>query len=201
MQSLWQAADSKSPCKSVCSVGVFDGRIDESFLLLPEPVTADHLLQLYERHVYPLFPILHMPTIRRDYESLRNKVPDHTRSTAELIMFYANLNMVFALGCLSGTVIAVETIEERANVFYLRARQLVPLDAIDTPSLETVQYSLLTTQYLQHSKRYNRAHLAVGVAIRTAQTLQLDVVAETAHDQLTREMARRVWHGCVTTER
>ena len=200
IQSIWRASKSRSTYESIFTGESLNGRINTSLLSLPNRATADNLLHLYERHVYPLFPILHMPTIRSTYE--QQQVPGRHQTSSESVVFYAIMNMIFAMGCLSGTAVtAAEKIQERANAFYERARQLLQLDAVDEPSLATVQYSLLTTQYLLYSRRHNRAHSAVGVAIRAAQTLRLDSVAETAVDQRTREMARRVWHGCVTTER
>lgn len=175
--------------------------IDEHLLTLPNRATADHFLESYERHVHPLFPIMHMPSVHRTYEQCWNGDFDQSLTRSDRIVIYASMNIIFGLGCLNSTIEPLETIQERASIFYRRARQLTPLDAVDVPNLEIVQYSLLTTVYMLFTKRLNRCHVAIGVAIRTAQTLKLDSVAEKGVNQRTEAMSRRVWHGCMTIER
>jgi hypothetical protein len=172
-------------------------------LLLPDRATSDDLIDFYARHVYPLFPVIHLPSFRRSYELLWQQVElsESPSLSIDQTVLYANLNMVFALGRLNSTYTKPELTMKQADTYYERARQLVQLDAIDKLTLGTVQYGLMTAQYLLSTKRGNRCHAAVGVAIRAAQSLKLDAIAETAAIQRDREIAKRIWHSCVMTER
>jgi hypothetical protein len=205
IEVLRQAAGPVAPLQPMSFNGTADRTttINAASLVLPERAIADVFLESYKRHVYPLFPVLHMPTFQNHYELVWQQAErsDSCSLGTNQVVLYATLNMVFALGCLNNTYTEPQSVKKQADIYYRRARQLVPLDAIDTVTLETVLYSLLTTHYLLSTTRSNRCHAAIGVAIRAAQSLKLDIIGETAIDQRDREMAKRVWHSCVMIER
>ncbi|KFG78220.1 putative transcriptional regulatory protein [Metarhizium anisopliae] len=176
---------------------------DTSSMVVPRRATADDLIDCYERFVYPLFPILHLPSFRASYMCLWE--PERPGPWETLTMeatFYATLNIVFALGCINNSNVEPHLKLRTAESFYRRARTLMPLDALDSPSLEVVQYLLLTTHYLSFTKYSHRCGNTLAVAIRVSQTLGLHVDKESSSkSQLRREMSRRVWHLCITMER
>lgn len=176
---------------------------DTSSMVVPQRPIADDLLNCYERYHYPLFPILHMPTFRKTYERhWETQRCGQFESLAAEAAFYATLNIVFAVGCLNNSKCEPRLKLPTADTFYRRARALLPLDALDIPSLEAVQCLLLITSYLTYTKYSNRCCNTLSVAIRVAQTLGLDVdIGSSSHKQLRKEMGRRVWHHCLTLER
>jgi hypothetical protein len=176
---------------------------DTSFMVVPKRAVADDLLDCYENYVYPLFPILHMPTFRKSYEGVwERKTQAQSQSLQSEATFYATLNIVFALGCLSNSKVKQQLKLQTADAFYRRARALLPLDALNIPSLEVVQSLLLTASYLSFTKYSNRCCNTLAVAIRVAQAIGLHMdVTSSSSNQLEREMNRRVWHHCLVLER
>lgn len=211
IRDITQIADSQStfqqPQSSLCSKTnvALSVETEKSFMVVPKRATADDLLNCYEKYVYPLFPILHMPTFRASYGRLwEPERQGHSLfdNLAEETTFWATINIVFALGCLNNSSVEPPLKLRTADGFYRRARVLLPLDALDIPSLEVVQCLLLTTSYLSFTKYSNRCYNTLAVAMRVAQTLGLHVDVESSStNQLRREMNRRVWYHCLTLER
>lgn len=174
---------------------------DISSMVIPAREVSDCLVNCYESFVYPLFPMLHMPTFRRHYNALWEPERQFESPAAEAT-FHATLNAVFSLGCLNCDRIEPRLRMRMSDDFYGRARMILPLDALDYPSLGVVHYLLLTAQYLSYTKYSNRFHHVIAVAFRVSQTLGLHKDAESSSDnQLKREMSRRTWHHCLTLER
>ncbi|KAI8632439.1 putative transcriptional regulatory protein [Xylariaceae sp. FL1651] len=177
--------------------------MDISSMVVPLKAAADDLVDCYERLVYPLFPVLHMPTFRENYERLWDaKRPGRLENQAAEATFHAALNIVFALGSINNSKIEPYLKLKTADSFYRRARRIMPLDALDSPSLGVVQYLLLATTYLNFTKYSHRCYNTLAVAIRVSQTLGLNMdVESSSNNQLKREMSRRVWYMCLTLER
>ncbi|KAM0251441.1 hypothetical protein ACHAQJ_008192 [Trichoderma viride] len=176
---------------------------DTSAIVVPDKATADELVLCYEQYVYPLFPLLHMPTFRESYELLwQPQGQAQFESLASKVTFCGVLNIVFALGCLNNSHIERQLKLRTADKFYQRTRALLPLDALDVPSIGVVQCLLLTTIYLSCTKYSHRCCNTLAVAIRVAHTLGLHMTVEpTSSNQLAREMSARVWYHCITLER
>ncbi len=185
------------------TIHTWSTEMDALVLVVPDRPTADILVLCYERYLYPLFPLLHMPTFYEQYELIWNAQGQaQFASLASKVSFYAILNIVLALGCLNNSHIEHPLKQRTAQVFYHRARHLLPLDALDEPSMEVVQYLLLTVIYLSCTKYSSRCCNALAVAIRVAQSLGLHLSHETNSDnQLAREMGKRVWYHCLSLER
>ncbi|RAH78358.1 hypothetical protein BO86DRAFT_368945 [Aspergillus japonicus CBS 114.51] len=167
--------------------------------LMPTRRIADALMLHFWSYVHPIFPILHKPTFVSIYESLW--IPDadisHRGSCIDSPVTQAILNIAFALGCKRGDQ------EDLAERFYRKSRQYYSADAVDLPSLETVQLLLLTGIYLQSTKYASRCWSVVGLAIRYAQYLGLHLEdhGQIPRSQLEQEMRCRVWHSCVMIDR
>ncbi|VTT58333.1 unnamed protein product [Fusarium fujikuroi] len=169
-----------------------------SQVVLPSREVADDFIECYERLVYPMFPVLHMPSFKARYlrvwESPSN---DQALDTT----FAASLNIVFALGCLNSSNTEPSLILSTAETFYERSRSILPLDSLDRPSIEVVQYLLLTGNYLSFTKYSHRYCNTLAMAIQVAQTIDLHRADHDTTSQLQREMGRRVWHLCLTMQR
>lgn len=166
---------------------------------LPPREIADDFVDCYERMVYPIFPVLHLPTFKRRYLQLWERA-----SSAQAVdtTFKATINMVFALGCVNSSKIEPALILKTASTFYDRARGIMPLDSLDSPSIEVVRYLLLTGNYLSFTKYSNRYCNTMAVAIQVAQTIGLHQAQKPpSSNQLQLEMGKRVWHLCLTMQR
>ncbi|SCV36739.1 related to transcription activator protein acu-15 [Fusarium fujikuroi] len=168
-----------------------------SQVVLPSREVADDFIECYERLVYPMFSVLHMPSFKARYlrvwESPSN---DQALDTT----FAASLNIVFALGCLNSSNTEPSLILSTAETFYERSRSILPLDSLDRPSIEVVQYLLLTGNYLSFTKYSHRYCNTLAMAIQVAQTIDLHRADHDTTSQLQREMGRRVWHLCLTMQ-
>lgn len=176
---------------------------DSSSMVFPPRRISDELLKTYQRHVSVVFPILNMVSFRTKYEELwRKSTPEQPTPVAVSdIVFYAMLNMVFALGSLNTPNAEPRAQIQVADVFYRRARRLVQLESLDASSLEAIQYCLLTASYLLSTKYTNRCHTTLAVAIRYAQLLNLHDDTEIFNNQLKRELGKRLWHLSLTMDR
>ncbi|RYC60288.1 hypothetical protein CHU98_g5905 [Xylaria longipes] len=190
-ESLWEQNDSL-PVET-----------DRFSMVVPERAISDDLLDSYERLVYPLFPILHMPSFRSCYKRLWDaRKPVRFETQTEEAVFHATLNVVFALGCINDSTTESHLKMRTADCFYRRARKILPLDALDHLSLGVAQYLLLMSTYLSFTKYTNRCCNTLAVAIRVCQILGLQDDADlSSSNQLNREMRRRVWHICLALER
>lgn len=171
---------------------------------LPRHRVADNYMRCYWLVVHPVFPILHKPSFEALYNQLWEAGDSEDGSdTMEDPVMLSILNMVFANGCLFSDNVEREAKSELADQFYQRSRRILPLDAIDSISIPTVQSLLLTGIYLQSTQYSSRSWHTVGMAIRAAQSLglHLDQRVPTSGGQLAREMRRRIWHICVTLDR
>ena len=117
--------------------------------------------------------------------------------------FHCILNTAFALACQLNGLIAPESREACSVVFFNRAKTLLQFDILEVGSFELVQALLLMSQYLQSTNSPSRCWIVAGLAIRIAQGLGLhqDAIVMTMPSQRDREMARRVWHGCILMDR
>ena len=207
IQEIRQIADIQFPARLQESLrekpNAWPVETDTLSMVVPQRAMADDFLDSYEKHIHPLFPILHMPTFRESYKRLwQPQTGGQFESLVGEATFYATLNIVFALGCLNNSKVEPRLKLRTADSFYRRARVLLPLDALDIPSLEVVQCLLLTTNYLSFTRYSNRCCNTLAVAIRIAQALGLHMDVESpSSNKLKREISRRVWHHCLTLER
>jgi hypothetical protein len=173
---------------------------------LPPRATADKLLDLYRRRVHSLYPFIHWQTLLSGYHRLWSpereigEAPPGVglgASDCPLFALYSALNIMFALGLqFSGE--PFEKCEAMSRIFFRRSRRLFHIDILDRGNLALVQALLIMAQYLQSTNLPNRCWNVVGLACRVAQGLGLHLQdGDESRSQLTVEIRRRTWHGCV----
>lgn len=167
--------------------------------VLPPRQRANHLLDIYWRLVDSLYPFLD----RVEVESLYQRVWSGESIGEDGPVFLSLLNLVFSIACTLDAAIAPERRESAAEVFYQRSRELMDLKLVQRQSLLTVQCFLLVGQYLQSTNDPQQCWNFVGLAIRMAQSLGLDMLSTKAPvpGSPDTETLRRVWHSCVLMDR
>ena len=168
---------------------------DVDALVLPPRRTADHLVGLYFKYVHTLYPWLHEPSFRAQYEGLW-MAPRGINEDDPL--FYCLLNLVLALGCQFSTLF--ESSIHSGDTFFNRAKTLLGFSIFDVGTLQVVQALLLMGSYLQSTNRPNRCWNVLGMGIRVAQGLGLHI-ERSSGDLVERETRRRAWWGCVLMDR
>lgn len=174
-------------------------------MVLPPRRVADEYLSSYWAHVHPFYPILHQSTFMAKYDKLWNnhdlESGDIPETVYSIRAFFSIFNVVLALGCqhLKRTN-QTQKANNNAQNFFDRSQYLITPDSQDHGSLQLVQAHVLAAQYLQGSDKINRCSCSLGLAIRVAQGIgiQLDDPGES---QVDREERRRTWWGCVLMDR
>ncbi|KAH7380595.1 fungal-specific transcription factor domain-containing protein [Pyrenochaeta sp. MPI-SDFR-AT-0127] len=174
-------------------------------IVLPPRRIADEFLNYYWMTVHPLYPILHQPTFMKKYDRVWSDqgfdASNSLESVHSLRAFFSIFNAVLALGCRhSKRTNAKLSTTNSANTFFERSQQLITHESSDHGSLQLVQALVLAAQYLQGSDKINRCSCSIGLAIRVAQGIgiQLDDPCES---QAEREERRRTWWCCVLMDR
>jgi len=168
---------------------------DAEALVLPPRRTVDRLVDLYFTYVHTLFPWLHEPSFRAQYETLWTN-PEGTSTDDPL--FYCLLNLVLALGCQFSPLF--ENTAHTGDTFFNRAKALLGFSMFDVGNLQIVQALLLMGNYLHSSNRPNRCWNVVGLGIRVALGLGLHI-EQNSVDLLDQQARRRAWSGCVMMDR
>ena len=165
--------------------------------VLPTRRKANSLMAVYWRYVHTLYPYLDKGQIQDDYE----KIWSGSGTISDDRSFMCLINTIFALSSQLDSSIAAEERSRSAAVFYTRARDL--LDLTDRASVRSVVSYLLLGQYFQSTSEPQSCWVFVGLAIRLAQSLGLHLpgTSERVSDVKTREMLRKVWHGCILMDR
>ena len=165
--------------------------------VLPSRRRADLLMSCYWTYVHVLYPYLDKKQTENDYEKLWKA----DGSIIDERSFLCLINVVFALSSQIDESTPIAERQRSARVFYVRAREY--LDIVETGSVCSVQSLLLLGQYYQSTSEPHPCWMFTGVAIRTAQSLglQLADTSECAVDSRTRELFRKVWHGCILMDR
>ena len=171
-----------------------DGRKPEDEeITLPLRRTADELMHVYWEVLHPTYPVLDPEKIRNEYESLWTNeydIPDQRQ-------MMCLVNAMFAIAAQLSPNTPSAGRSRIGAQYYHRARSL--LDVFEKGSLRTVQALLLLSMYTLSSSDAHQCWILIGLAIRMAQGLGLHLCdsSERAPDPRTRELLRRVWHGCV----
>jgi len=176
------------------------GGIDENVdYVLPSRKTADNLLDAYWTLVHPLYPFLNRQMFEDSYESIWSGSSANTDER----MLMCTMNVIFALGCQLSQSIRPERREAQAKVYFKRAQDLLRLDLWDIGSTELIQCLLLMGQYLQSTNTPHQCWMVVGHAVRVAQSLGFHLPESSFRLQspMERELARRIWHGCIMMDR
>lgn len=164
---------------------------------LPTRKRADDLMTTYWDVVHPLYPFLGKRMTTADYENLWTGAAliPHERS------YLCLLNLLFAMSSQLTESVPPRDRESASNVFYERARGLLELR--DSACIRYVQIYLLFALYLQSTNAGHECWIFTGLAIRTAQTLELHKpeTNERPSNARIRSLLRRVWYACVLLDR
>lgn len=167
--------------------------------VLPSRRAANLMMEAYWVQVHILYPLLEKKSFTREFESLWTGEDISSNES----MTFCILNMVFAISCQISQDVLSEQQEASSEVFFSRAIELLQLDILGPGSFQLIQALLLMGQYLQSTDSPQSCWVVIGLAIRTAQGLGLHIPDTTFEFkcQSDREMARRIWHGCVLLDR
>ena len=169
------------------------------FFVLPPRGSSDKMMEIYWNEVHMLYPFLHRPRFVQAYQSLwTGEVEDRDEH-----LIYCILNTIFAITCQVYKRFSPEEKTADAEIYIQRATKLLQVDVIASGSMELIQALLLMGQYLQSTELPHSCWMVIGLAIRTAQGLGMHLPHTSANleQQQDREMARRLWHGCVFMDR
>ncbi|RFU29006.1 hypothetical protein B7463_g7349, partial [Scytalidium lignicola] len=167
---------------------------------LPSRQLADGLLDAYFNRVHRLYPFVHEPSFRAEYERLW--VTPHPPAKQLRPEIFGILNIIFANGCEFYAAIPRDRVLSMAAEYVARAKSLVIPRALQAGSLEHVQALLIMCHYLQGTLELNECWNLVGLMIRTAIAIGLHLNPP-KHDISTieREIRKRVWWGCMVIDR
>ena len=162
---------------------------------LPSRKTADNLVKIYWDLVHPIFPFLDRQQFEESYSIIWSG--GQLKSDESLTMCI--LNVVFALASQHSDTLGPQDRETSSDKFFDRAQDLLKLDLWGVGSVQLVQALLLMSQYLQNVHSLHQCWMVGGMAMRIAESLGLHLAetSEEAPNIRSREILRRVWHGCL----
>jgi hypothetical protein len=167
---------------------------------LPPRKAADRLMQKYWDYSHVIFPFLDRLQITKDYVAIWTGNEDPSVDNQVL---HCTLNLVFAIACQFDATEKPSKQPDSSSMYFARSRALLSFDLLDVNYFPLVQALLLTTIYLQSTNMPQQCFQSISTAIWIAQAIGLHLPQTTcsiadAHD---RELARRVWHGCILMDR
>ncbi|OQU98796.1 Fungal specific transcription factor domain-containing protein [Cladophialophora immunda] len=165
---------------------------------LPSRDLADSLVDLYFNHVHRLYPFVHEPSFRTQYERMWINDAEHSDTKATWL---AVLNLIFAHGCEFHDPIEGRSASYSATRFLARARNIVFAHIFKEGNLELVQALLLMCHYLQGTLELTECWSLSGLMIRTSISIGLHQNPSPAMSAVEREVSKRVWWGCFVIDR
>lgn len=167
--------------------------------VLPPRRIADDLMDVYWDYVFPLYPFVDSTHMKDEYSKIWHG--DTLQRDEHMAM--CTFNVVFALSCQLADFIPAEERESWADAYFSRAKDLFQFNLWDTGSAGLIQCLLLMAQYLQSTNSAHQCWIVTGLAIRNAQSLGLHLPQTIAqlHSFQEKQLARKLWHGCVLMDR
>jgi hypothetical protein len=156
-------------------------------------------MQVYWDYVFPLYPFLIPDEMKDEYA----KIWRGDSLVYDESMLMCTLNVIFALASQLADFVPPTERETSADVFFSRAKGLFQFNLWDTGSIGLIQCLLLMAQYLQSTDSAHQCWIVTGLAIRNAQSLGLHL-PQTINRLPTfreRQLARKIWHGCILMDR
>jgi hypothetical protein len=156
-------------------------------------------VNIYWQHVHRPDPFLD----RRQFDESYNALFAGNTVRGDEALFLSTLNIVFALATQvqdSSTTMTTEKREEASSTYFRRAWALLRTDAIlwQQGSLELVQCLLLMGHFLQWTNNLHQTWMAVGSAVRIAESMRL--YAKNTDPSIPPETVRlrqHIWRCCV----
>lgn len=167
--------------------------------VLPPDDELERLIQEYFQNTGTLFPYIHEASFMETYRQVKQSGFIGVRRT-----WLALLNIMLAMATRADAS-RPDTSRTSADseLFFRRARELCGTQMLRGTTLETVQYLLLSTQYLQGTQRAVQTWTTHGLAVKAALSVGLHSQAASSHieDPVECEMRKRTWYGCVVLDR
>ncbi|KIW90318.1 uncharacterized protein Z519_08962 [Cladophialophora bantiana CBS 173.52] len=165
--------------------------------MLPPRKHADDLVDAYFERVHLLYPFIHEPTFRNQYECLWAD-----RTSCE-VAWLAVANMVFAYGCEFNSSNGELDCSERASPYVGRAKSIILSHVFEDFNLHLTQGMLLLCHYLQGALKLNECWNFFGLTIRSAMSIGLHIDPMNDHtlSPTVREARKRLWWGCFVLDR
>ncbi|OOQ82807.1 putative C6 transcription factor [Penicillium brasilianum] len=167
--------------------------------VLPPRRMADRLMEVYWDYVFPLYPFVDSAHMKMEYTRVWQGDPLHYDENMVMCTF----NVIFALASKLADFIAPEERETSADAYFSRAKGLLQFNLWDTGSAGLIQCLLLMAQYLQSTDYSHQCWICTGLSIRNAQSLGIHLPQTIANLRTPseRQLARKLWHGCVLMDR
>jgi hypothetical protein len=165
---------------------------------MPPRDLADSLVDSYFNHVHRLYPFVHEPNFRSQYERMWMNGGDHSETKAT---WFALLNLIFAHGYEFHNPIQGRSPSHSATRFLVKARNIVFAHIFKEGNLELIQALLLMCHYLQGTLELNECWSLSGLMIRTSISIGLHLNPSPATTAVEREVRKRVWWGCFVIDR
>lgn len=172
--------------------------------VLPPREKAEKLFEIYWRYIHPLEPFVNKARLSLFYEKLfAGNSGNHDYPSTHRILL-STLNAIFAVATQQQESLQAEVRQETSRTYFHRAWTLLRPEAIiwEPASLEMVQCMLLISRYLQLTNHSHQTWMAIGSAIRAAQSLGLDTLQAATGDGVAKASEkRRLWQCCVFMDR
>lgn len=167
--------------------------------VLPPRRTADNLMNVYWDYSFPLYPFVDSAHMKNEYRKIWHG--DTLQRDEQMAM--CTFNVIFALASQLADFIPPDEREASADAYFSRAKDLFQFNLWDTGSADLIQCLLLMAQYLQSTDSAHQCWIVTGLAIRNAQSLGLHLPQTITRIQSIQEkqLARKIWHGCVLMDR
>lgn len=204
MSSLWGIKKPKGP-SSIANKSIRKRHLDDAAnqpspravssasAQLPPPDELEELLHLFLNTTGLLFPIFHEPTFWGYYKEFKES---GYKKIGRAWLGMLNMMMAMATNVGSGKSVGSKERFEQSLVFYHRATALCSSYALRTVSIESVQYLLLQTFYLQGTPRAVQAWNIHGLCVRNALALGLHCdQANSGLDPIAKETYKRTWQA------
>ncbi len=167
--------------------------------VLPPEEEILHLVELFFSDTGMLYPYIHKEGLLQTWATAKG---NNFRSVRRSFLGLLNMILAFAT-CVSATRhLPVETCAANADVFFKRAYALAGNVAFTLGNLETVQFLLLMTQYLQGTQRSAQTWNLLGLTVTAALRLGLHSTTASCNlSPLEQEIRKRTWYGCLMLDR
>lgn len=177
------------------------GSLNYAENVIPPRKHADHLVSLYWQYLEPIESLLDRERFFRSYQTFCNG----GELECDESVFVSTLNAIFALSTQLQESTPPEQRDEASKIFFLRAWSLLrPETVLWAPgSLDLVICLLLLSRYLQCTRNLHQTWMAIGSAVRIAQSLGLHTPNKPSSNFLDcdGQLGRKVWQCCMFMDR